>query len=31
MTATEVARQIGCGASRLYRYVPGGRLAVAAA
>lgn len=31
MTATEVARQIGCSASTLYRYVPGGRSAVAAA
>lgn len=31
MTATEVARQIGCSASTLYRYVPGGRSAVATA
>jgi DNA invertase Pin-like site-specific DNA recombinase len=29
MTASEVARQIGCSASTLYRHVPGGRTAVA--
>jgi len=29
MTATEVARQIGCSPSTLYRHVPGGRAAVA--
>ena len=28
MTATEVARQIGCSSSTLYRYLPGGRSAV---
>jgi DNA invertase Pin-like site-specific DNA recombinase len=28
MTATEVARQIGCSASTLYRHVPGGRTAM---
>jgi DNA invertase Pin-like site-specific DNA recombinase len=29
MTATEVARQVGCSSSTLYRHVPGGRTAVA--
>jgi DNA invertase Pin-like site-specific DNA recombinase len=29
MTATEVARQIGCSPSTLYRHVPGGRSGVA--
>jgi DNA invertase Pin-like site-specific DNA recombinase len=29
MTASEIARQIGCSASTLYRHVPGGRTAVA--
>ena len=29
MTASEVARQVGCSASTLYRHVPGGRTAVA--
>ena len=29
MTAAEVARQIGCSSSTLYRHVPGGRTAVA--
>jgi DNA invertase Pin-like site-specific DNA recombinase len=29
MTASEIARQIGCSASTLYRHVPGGRAAVA--
>ena len=29
MTAAEVARQVGCSASTLYRHVPGGRAAVA--
>ena len=29
MTGSEVARQIGCSASTLYRHVPGGRTAVA--
>jgi DNA invertase Pin-like site-specific DNA recombinase len=28
MTATEVARQVGCSPSTLYRYLPGGRTAV---
>ena len=28
MTATEVARQVGCSASTLYRHVPGGRTAI---
>ena len=28
MTASEVARQIGCSASTLYRHVPGGRAAI---
>ena len=28
MTASEVARQVGCSASTLYRHVPGGRAAV---
>ena len=28
MTASEVARQVGCSASTLYRHVPGGRTAV---
>jgi DNA invertase Pin-like site-specific DNA recombinase len=31
MTAAEVARQVGCSPSTLYRHVPGGRSAVAAA
>ena len=30
MTATEVARQVGCSPSTLYRHVPGGRTATAA-
>jgi hypothetical protein len=29
MTASEVARQIGCSSSTLYRHVPGGRAAIA--
>ena len=29
MTAAEIARQVGCSASTLYRHVPGGRAAVA--
>jgi resolvase-like protein/helix-turn-helix resolvase-like protein len=29
MTAAEVARQVGCSASTLYRHVPGGRTAIA--
>ena len=29
MTASEVARQVGCSSSTLYRHVPGGRTAVA--
>jgi hypothetical protein len=29
MTAAEVARQVGCIFSTLYRHVPGGRTAVA--
>jgi len=29
MTASEVARQIGCSPSMLYRHVPGGRTAIA--
>ena len=29
MTASEVARQIGCSPSTLYRHVPGGRTAIA--
>jgi hypothetical protein len=29
MTASEIARQIGCSPSTLYRHVPGGRTAVA--
>jgi DNA invertase Pin-like site-specific DNA recombinase len=29
MTASEIARQVGCSASTLYRHVPGGRTAVA--
>ena len=28
MTASEIARQIGCSASTLYRHVPGGRTAM---
>ena len=28
MTASEVAQQVGCSASTLYRHVPGGRAAV---
>ena len=31
MTATEVARQIGCSPSTLYRHVPGGRTAISEA
>jgi len=29
MTAAEIARQVGCSASTLYRHVPGGRTAIA--
>jgi methylphosphotriester-DNA--protein-cysteine methyltransferase len=29
MTVSEVARQVGCSSSTLYRHVPGGRTAVA--
>ena len=28
MTASEIAQQIGCSASTLYRHVPGGRTAI---
>ena len=28
LTAAEIARQIGCSASTLYRHVPGGRTAM---
>jgi transposase-like protein len=28
MTASEVARQVGCSSSTLYRHVPGGRSAL---
>ncbi|WP_408015167.1 helix-turn-helix domain-containing protein [Roseomonas harenae] len=30
MTAAEVARQVGCAPSTLYRHLPGGRSAAAA-
>jgi hypothetical protein len=29
MSAIEVAQQLGCSASTLYRHVPGGRTAIA--
>jgi AcrR family transcriptional regulator len=29
MTAAEVARQVGCSSTTLYRHVPGGRTAIA--
>jgi DNA invertase Pin-like site-specific DNA recombinase len=31
MTASEVARQLGCAASTLYRHLPGGRAALGSA